>query len=1004
MVNLEQTNLITEVDINTRKELWDSLFLFVDFSRMKEEYPNMWNKDYKLLPLPKTYQAIKTKFTQYCQGLNGKVENLINSYAPYFQQNIYPALESPEGDKTLLFRCKRLLNNKVIGESSSLFGDLVIWEVEWRQQQQFKDLLRQLQIEPCFLTDKEDELMANDLEKLIDGRINYSLCYRWYFKWANLMGEKGLQAELWGEIGEYLKKWQRGQAAPSEWQESLKNMEQAREDCFNLGSESISDGLPFFQLGFIKEDTSEGLRVACQNRKGFNLNNPYLRVVWLHQKIARVYVVSGFTMVDPRKLYVSIYLTEDWVWKDLPWIVNSMGSLNSGNHPIYHGRNLPENNKLPHLHFPFCGDLGNKSIKEVAWPKNGKINFALFKIKQIMGGGGRDVYNDGRFFIPGFYEVQKVKQDFWSSLTEKEYQTFIAPDDYFDDKDLFYSRRKQLFIPIPEEIWKVQPHLPYHSTFQFYFLRNSLFTANLDYLDIGDFERNGGKQIKVDWTVRTTPSGTYVIFLSNHIFFKWKIEVRQGIVNMTLVKVMVDGVSKMVGGAKQAIGKFFGIDASGVDVAKQDLAQNLVGRDRGKDFMERERSQRIQEQHTARMFTSTLQYTGDNPIEPSIFYANTVKFPYNLFDYWLRNDEEPFTCRFYHSNNLLNNLKHNNNENPITYPLNITFEKLGNILKPGFYQSRELYLDHDPDSRMTGCFAQGVTFYKDKKEHFIKPDLGISQRLDTVRHPATGGSSYTGQAITSGGEGITVDIPYTADQRGYSHTTYIKLTNSSVMDSFRDALINGTNGQPFSHYDSTNGFCWGCTYDNLNARGFASIKFTPNADCSVILKLDVNSPGTKDLDLKAGTEYEVTINQSQFIFKSQGTTRIEWQKVPGHDNFDNLDWTPPTGSGGETEISLSDPEVNVPEPGENEPTPEPDFVPDPFDPTGGEPEIPTIEPDIPPDVDPNDPDTTPDIDPPPIEIDPPEIDPNDPDTGQDPEGGDPDPGEVDPGGDDDDDD
>ena len=27
--------------VNTRKELWDNLFLFVDFSRMKEQYPNM---------------------------------------------------------------------------------------------------------------------------------------------------------------------------------------------------------------------------------------------------------------------------------------------------------------------------------------------------------------------------------------------------------------------------------------------------------------------------------------------------------------------------------------------------------------------------------------------------------------------------------------------------------------------------------------------------------------------------------------------------------------------------------------------------------------------------------------------------------------------------------------------------------------------------------------------------------------------------------------------------
>lgn len=340
MVSIEQDNKITEKDINTRKELWDNLFLFVDFSRMKEEYPNMWSKEYKLLPLPKAYQETKQKFTEYCQGLNGQVENLINSWAPFFQQNIYPALESPAGDKTLLFRAKRLLNNKIVGESSSLFIDLIIWEIEYRQVEAFKDLLREFNSQPAFLTDKEDELMANDLEKLIDGRINYSVACRWYFKWANLMNEKGLQPELWQAIGEYLRKWQRGQAAPSEWKDQLKRMEQARERLFDLGSESISDGKPFLQLGFIKGDTEEGLKIVCQNRKGFNLLNPFLRVVNFHQKVFRVYTVKGYVMNDPRRLYVSLKLEEDWVWKDLPWIVNAMGSFKSDSHPIYWGRNL----------------------------------------------------------------------------------------------------------------------------------------------------------------------------------------------------------------------------------------------------------------------------------------------------------------------------------------------------------------------------------------------------------------------------------------------------------------------------------------------------------------------------------------------------------------------------------------------------------------------------------------------------------------------------------------
>ena len=88
-------------------------------------------------------------------------------------------------------------------------------------------------------------------------------------------------------------------------------MGEARDRVFDLGSGSISDGLPFLQLGFIKEDTEQGLTIVCQNRKGFNLNNPYCFVVHLHQKVVRLYVVRKYRMVNPRSLYVEMRLEED---------------------------------------------------------------------------------------------------------------------------------------------------------------------------------------------------------------------------------------------------------------------------------------------------------------------------------------------------------------------------------------------------------------------------------------------------------------------------------------------------------------------------------------------------------------------------------------------------------------------------------------------------------------------------------------------------------------------
>jgi hypothetical protein len=150
------------------------------------------------------------------------------------------------------------------------------------------------------------------------------------------------------------------------------------------------------------------------------------------------------------------------------------------------------------------------------------------------------------------------------------------------------------------------------------------------------------------------------------------------------------------------------------------------------------------------MFQST-SLTGESMLEPNIFYANSITFPYNLFDYFLRSFTPHWQARIYVSENLLNNLKHNNNENPITYPLNITFKKLGNILKPGFYQGR-LDLDYDPNQRMSECFARGVTFYNDKKEHFINPKLDISYIASRIDYSATGGDSYLGQAIPAGEE------------------------------------------------------------------------------------------------------------------------------------------------------------------------------------------------------------------------------------------------------------
>jgi hypothetical protein len=99
-------------------------------------------------------------------------------------------------------------------------------------------------------------------------------------------------------------------------------MGEARDRLFDLGSSSV-DGKPFLGLGFIRSDSEEGLEVVCQNRRGFNLVNPFVMVVHLHQKLVRVYMVRGFRMIDGKRLYVKIRLEECWVWRDYGLIMNS---------------------------------------------------------------------------------------------------------------------------------------------------------------------------------------------------------------------------------------------------------------------------------------------------------------------------------------------------------------------------------------------------------------------------------------------------------------------------------------------------------------------------------------------------------------------------------------------------------------------------------------------------------------------------------------------------------
>ena len=61
--------------------------------------------------------------------------------------------------------------------------------------EKFKEILRELNTQPMFLTDREDEAFANDCEKMVEGRINFGLGSRFWWKWNNLVAKSGVQQE-----------------------------------------------------------------------------------------------------------------------------------------------------------------------------------------------------------------------------------------------------------------------------------------------------------------------------------------------------------------------------------------------------------------------------------------------------------------------------------------------------------------------------------------------------------------------------------------------------------------------------------------------------------------------------------------------------------------------------------------------------------------------------------------------------------------------------------------
>src|SRR3954467_14201693 len=152
----------------------------------------------------------------------------------------------------------------------------------------------------------------------------------------------------------------------------------------------------------------------------------------------------------------------------------------------------------------------------------------------------------------------------------------MAPSDYYQNGSLFYKNSRTVWIDLPSEL-NEQPHLHKHSTFQFYYLFNNLFSASCGFLGC----ENG--KIKAVVGVYASPTGTYFFWKSATIFFKWKVEVRQKIIVMNLVKETIDAIQKTTKKAGAALARGLSMGAIDLKGDEADALGGLLGGIGGKD-------------------------------------------------------------------------------------------------------------------------------------------------------------------------------------------------------------------------------------------------------------------------------------------------------------------------------------------------------------------------------------------------------------------------------------
>ncbi|CAG8752082.1 1176_t:CDS:2, partial [Racocetra fulgida] len=325
----------------------------------------------------------------------------------------------------------------------------------------------------------------------------------------------------------------------------------------------------------------------------YDFTRPDLVIIWRKE----LYFITSFTYINNKRLSVELRAKR--------WTIDKAPVVNDPDH---------------RMHYDFCGDLGIKKIYQQAFTRNVEMvlsllgNLATLNIKGALTNLIRELTKQRYFLTVGPDELPLSSTALWKSLisslssNEEDEGTYSVSGPA--NPSLGDYVEEVLFIKNPKltEMFRKQPHLLDHTTFQFYLFNKIEMSANARYLGI--IEKCGTCQKVVN--SKTDPCRSVKCEISTEAIFE---------------------------------------DYENPLRAETDFNLDKANTKEETHIGEAPAEQEAQ---TDRMFKSTFRQFLDKSIEPSMFNANTIDFHYSLGEFFNRMTDPILFYRVEHSELLAN--------------------------------------------------------------------------------------------------------------------------------------------------------------------------------------------------------------------------------------------------------------------------------------------------------------------------------------------------------------